>query len=163
MRRLRLQELAPAESAVALARELVLLGAESAIAIPADSIVDARAGFPGLDGKWAALAARLAACSDPLLTRLRAELGLSAHAAWRVALCTAAERHPDAAAALSILAEDERVLLPTPATFAGLAVASLDSDYDAALAEAMPGAPAERMGLIERADSLPCKPWSQQP
>ena len=52
--------------------------------------------------------------ADPARVRLCDELGLDAHAYWLVMLCAAVELHPEAAAAVSLLAEDPRAQLPTP-------------------------------------------------
>jgi hypothetical protein len=65
---------------------------------------------------------------------------------WVEAAAAAAELHADAAAAFSILAENERVALPVPASVARIAVVGLGLDYDEMLAAALaPSVPIERV------------------
>lgn len=82
---------------------------------------------------------------------------------WLFAALAVVERYPDAAAAFSILAEDERLLLPTPVTFAQIAVAGLGVDYDDALALALDASVGHRMWLVERVELAgSARPLAQQ-
>ncbi|NRD44915.1 ATP-binding protein [Corallococcus exiguus] len=100
---------------------------------------------------------------DPMTARLRGRLGLSEEGTWLVVLAAAVEAHPECAAAASILAEDERVQLVTPAAFARLLVSAQGASFERALAEAIEGGAAERMGLVERIDAAVQKPLAQVP
>jgi hypothetical protein len=59
------------------------------------------------------------------------------------------ELHPEAAAAVSLLGEDPRALLPTPTVVARLLRGVLDVPYPDALAAAIGGGGAGRLGLVE--------------
>ncbi|NOK36374.1 AAA family ATPase [Corallococcus exercitus] len=100
---------------------------------------------------------------DPMVARLRGRLGLSEEGTWLVVLAAAVEAHPECAAAMSILAEDERVHLVTPAAFARLLVSAQGVPFERALSEAIAGGPAERMGLLERIEVAVQKPLAQVP
>ncbi|WP_437733109.1 ATP-binding protein [Sorangium sp. So ce1335] len=156
----------PPLSALALARELALLGAEAAVVGREASPLDATAGFAHAPERFRDIGARMRAClsqQDPMTARLRGRLGLSEAGTWLVVLAAAVEAYPECAAAASILAEDERVLLVTPAAFAKLLVSAQGVPFERALAEAIAGGPAERMGLVERLDTAAQKPLSQVP
>jgi hypothetical protein len=155
-----------APAAVELARRLALLGAEAAVAERRRDDLVAGAPFRDHAARFRILGAELAAWAesgDPMRVRLRDRLGLSEAGTWLVALCAAAERHPEAAAALSILADDERVALVTPAAFARLAATALAIPFERALEEAVVGGPAERLGLVERVEGAGPRPWAAQP
>jgi SpoVK/Ycf46/Vps4 family AAA+-type ATPase len=147
-----------------LMRDAALLGAECAVAVPADQV-------PGADDGWAAqpqaraeLLERLRAheqSDDPARTRLCEELGLDANAYWLVMLCAAVEMYPEAAAAVSLLAEDVRVQLPTPTVVARLLRGISEVPFDQALATALDGGAARRLGLIEVLEPMPGLPHSQ--
>ena len=109
---------------IAWMRKAALLAAECSLRLPPDAAIAPREGWDEAAEAWDALARRAAA------------IGLGP-AAWVEAAAAAAELHPDCAAAFSILAENERVALPTPASLARIAVAGLGLDYDAALAAAL--------------------------
>ncbi|WP_217277605.1 ATP-binding protein [Corallococcus exiguus] len=156
----------PPVSALALARELVLLGAEAAVRERETSTFDAAAGFAHAPERFRELGDRMRACllrQDPMTARLRGRLGLSEEGTWLVVLAAAVEAHPECAAAASILAEDERVQLVTPAAFARLLVSAQGASFERALAEAIEGGAAERMGLVERIDAAVQKPLAQVP
>lgn len=89
-----------------------------------ESDIDPRDGWPAYAADWRDLAARAA------------DMSLSP-ASWAKAAAIAAERFPDAAAAFSILADNPALHLPTPASFARIAVAGLGMDYDTALGAAL--------------------------
>jgi hypothetical protein len=126
---------APTGSPADWMREASLLAAELTLRMPPDAPIRPRAGWPGSEEAWASLARRAQALT----------LGTE-H--WVEAAATAAELHPEAAAAFSILSENERLMLPTPASFARIAVAGLGLDYEAALFAALaPGAAIERVEL----------------
>lgn len=118
-------------------RQAALLAAECLVRLPADTLIDPRGPHPADVSRWATLATQApeAALAD-----------------WLLAALAAAERHPDAAAAFSILAEDERLMLPTPASFARIAASGLGADYDSALALALADTALAAEGLIERVD-----------
>lgn len=153
-------------SGLLLARELALLGAECTARAPRDEIIDAHEGYSLGADRWAALGARMRAHVEAEGARDARLLGpcrLSPLSYWLVSLCAAVELHPDAAAAVSLVAEDERVSLVTPVVFARLARAALGAPFPEALGAAAPGCEAERLGLVERADPAPSRPLSQQP
>jgi hypothetical protein len=153
-------------SALALARELALLGAEAAVLEREAQTFDAAAGFTHARERFREIGARMRAClsqQDPMTARLRGRLGLSEEGTWLVVLAAAVEAHPECAAAASILAEDERVHLVTPAAFARLLVSAQGVPFERALAEAIAGGPAERMGLLERVEAAAQKPLAQVP
>ncbi|MFO0589355.1 MAG: ATP-binding protein [Polyangiaceae bacterium] len=157
---------AASPSALALARELALLGAEAAVVEREGSTFDAAAGFTHALERFRDLGRRMRGCladGDPMITRLRGRLGLSEEATWLVVLAAAVEAHPECAAAASILAEDERVQLLTPAAFAKLLVTAQAVPFERALAEAISGGAAERMGLVERVEIASQKPLAQVP
>ena len=146
--------------AVGLARELALLGASCMLQLPADEIAEPERGFPGAEPRWRALGDRLhahlsaseetlAPADAALRARLCGELKLTPAEFWLVMLAIAAELHVDASAALSILAEDERVGLPTPSSAARLLVAALGERYDDALRAGLEHAGPRRLELLE--------------
>jgi hypothetical protein len=151
-----------------IARDWLLLGAESLLALPEDAVVSAHQGFPVHAERWAVLAQMVRAHtavpspSDALLQRLCGELGLSDRSYWVLMLAAAVELYPEAAAAASILAEDERLHLLTPVTYARLVHAALDVGFEDALCEALPSGPARRLGLIEALEVIPGRPGTQQ-
>jgi hypothetical protein len=132
---------APPEDAADWMREAALLAAELMLQTPPDAPLSPRAGWSWQAGAWA-----------PLLRRAQARALLPGQ--WVEAAAAAAERHPDAAAAFSLLAENDRQMLPTPAAFARIAVAGLGLPYDVALAAAL--APSPRLERVELSgQSLP--------
>jgi hypothetical protein len=152
-------------TALELARDLALLGAESALATPEDEVVRGERGWTVHGDRWGALGGQLRAHErrpDRLRQRLCDELGLGPCGYWLVALCAAAEVYPEAAAALSIVAEDERVHLVTPLAFARLMKASLDVPLAEALAEALAGGPASRLGLLDVLEPVAGRPLTQR-
>jgi hypothetical protein len=116
-------------------RDAALLAAALSVQTPPDAPVAPLEGWPGASEAWTALT-------------LRARALALTPAAWAEAAAAAAEIEPEAAAAFSILAESERVMLPTPAVFARLAVSGLGLDYDAALAAALAPSP-----LLQRVET----------
>lgn len=146
-----------------LARDWLLLGAESLLASPKDELPDVHAGFPVKRAEWAQLGEQLRAHvaaidGDPSQLRLRSELGLGERSYWLVMLVAATELYPEAAAAASLLAEDERLHLLTPLTSARLLRAGLDIDFDEALREALPTGTVRRLGLLDVLEVLPGRP-----
>jgi len=146
---------------IELGRQLALLGAEFAVAPP-----DAESGAQqNAAERWKALGQRMRAhlaSGDPAIRRLRDELGLSEVAYWLTMLCAAVEFYPDAAAAISLLAEDERLHLVTPLCFARLMFQALGVPFAVGLAEAVRGGPVEQLGIVEP-EPTPGRPLSQQP
>lgn len=151
-------------SGLELARDLALLGAECTALARDDEVIDAHEGYAHHADRWGSLGERmrahLAAEGSP---RLVGALGLSELSYWLVQLCAAVEVYPESAAAVSIVAEDERLSVVTPVVFARLARAALGVPFVDALREAAPGGRAERLGLVERAEPAPNRPLSQQP
>ena len=104
---------------IQLARQLALLGAHSVVATPTDEIVQADQGWTVHVDRWQDLGQRLLqhgaaaddAEPDELRDRLHARPGLTGEDYWLLMLCGAVELYPDAAAAVSLVAEDERVHL----------------------------------------------------
>src|SRR5690242_4810396 len=104
---------------IELGRQLALLGAEFAVAPPDAEQTSAQLGAE----RWRMLGDRMRAhlaSGDSAVRRLRDELGLSETSYWLTMLCAGVEFYPDAAAAISLLAEDERLHLVTPLIFARL-------------------------------------------
>jgi ATPase family associated with various cellular activities (AAA) len=138
---------------LALARDLAVLAAEASVALPPDQVPDAQRGLDEggpLAERWAHLreaVARHEEADRGVWAGFRALCG-SRIAAWLATSCAACELHPEAAAAYSILAEDERLHLVTAAAFARVARTALGVDYAEALVEAATGA-AMRLGIIE--------------
>jgi len=148
-----------------LARDLLLLGAESAAQTPAERVLGADDPWPVLAERWEELRARMArleTMADPQRGRLCGELGLGKEGFWLVLLCIAVELYPESAAAASLLAEDERVHLLTPVVFARLLRQARGVPFGEALAEAVDGTP-RRLGLLERSEAVPGRPLTQQP
>lgn len=151
---------------LSLARELALLGAACAVAEGDEDATDVTKGFAHGRERWRELGARMAAyaeAGDADWARLTQRIGLEPIDAWLQLLATAGEVYPEVGAALSILAEDERIQLVTPATFARLMVSSLETPYVVALSAAMPGNLLERLGVVERVELGAARPLSAQP
>jgi ATPase family associated with various cellular activities (AAA) len=147
-----------------LMRDAALLAAECAVAVPVDQVPAADDGWTANPEARAALRARLLeheASPDSARVRLCDELGLDANAYWLVMLCAAVEMHPEAAAAVSLLAEDARVQLPTPTVVARLLRGILEVPFSAGLAAALDGGAARRVGLVEVVEPAPGLPHSQ--
>ena len=147
-----------------LMRDAALLGAECHVAEPHDQVAAADEGWAGRPHARAALLQRLRAheqSRDPARVRLCEELGLDANGYWLVMLCAAVELHPEAAAAVSLLAEDARVQLPTPTVVARLLRGILEVPFAEALSVALDGGAATRLGLVEVLEPVPGLPHSQ--
>ncbi len=137
----------PHEARVDWMYDAALFAAECLVRLPPDAPLDPRAPYEPNRAAWASRAA-----SAP-------EGDVSD---WVMAAIAAAERHSGAAAAFSILAEDERLMLPTPASFARIAAAGLGLDYDAALAAALGGSPLHEADLIDMVEPAgTARPLSQ--
>jgi hypothetical protein len=147
-----------------LMRDAALLGAECLVAVPADQVPAADDGWTAQPQARAALQQRLREherLDDPARARLCNELGLDSNAYWLVMLCAAVELYPEAAAAVSLLAEDARVQLPTPTVVARLLRGILETPFGEALAGALDGGAARRLGLVEVHEPVPGLPHSQ--
>jgi hypothetical protein len=147
-----------------LMRDAALLGAECLVAVPADHVPAPDEGWMAQPEARAALLERLhehEQSADPARVRLCDELGLDTNTYWLVMLCAAVEMYPEAAAAVSLLAEDARVQLPTPTVVARLLRGILEVPFAEALAAALDGGAARRMGLVEVLEPLPGLPHSQ--
>jgi ATPase family associated with various cellular activities (AAA) len=147
-----------------LMRDAALLGAECHVAEPADQVANAEDGWSGQAYARATLAQQLRAheqSRDPARIRLCEELGLDTNGYWLVMLCAAVELHPEAAAAVSLLAEDARVQVPTPTVVARLLRGILDVPFVEALSSALDGGAAARLGLVEVLEPVPGLPHSQ--
>jgi hypothetical protein len=148
-----------------LMRDAALLGAECLVAAPADQVPAADEGWTAQPQARMTLLERLRAhlrSDDPCRVRLCDQLGLDTNAYWLVMLCAAVELHPEAAAAVSLLAEDARLQLPTPTVVARLLRGILQIPFAEALASALDGGAARRMGLVEVLEPVPGLPHSQQ-
>ncbi len=144
-----------------LMRDAALLAAECHVAAPADRVPAADEGWSAQPEARAELLERLLAherSGDPARARLGDELGLDERAYWVVMLCAAVELHPEAAAAVSLLAEDPRALLPTPTVVARLLRGIREIPYADALAGALGGGAARRLGLVEVVEPAPGLP-----
>lgn len=144
-----------------LMRDAALLGAACHVATPADRVPAADDGWEAQPQARAALLERLRAheeTDDPARVRLCDELGLDVAAYWLVMLCTAVEAHPEAAAAVSLLTEDPRLQLPTPTVVARLLRGIREVPFGAALAAALDGGAARRLGLVEVLEPMPGLP-----
>ncbi|OJH34508.1 hypothetical protein BON30_42620 [Cystobacter ferrugineus] len=143
---------------------MALLGAECTALVREDVVIDAHQGYPDQREAWDSLGERMRAhVAGEGASRLLGVVGLPEASYWLVQLCTAVEVYPEAAAAVSIIAEDERLSLVTPVVFARLLRAALGIPFAQALREAIPGGTAERLGLVERAEPAANRPLSQQP
>jgi hypothetical protein len=152
-------------TAIDVARDLALLAAECALAIPADRVPDAHVSLVD-DGpaaaRWSEAIAKVRSIesgADLAWTELHAATG-SRIAAWLATSCLACEVHPTAAAAFSLLAEDDRVHLVTAAAFARIATCALGTSYVDALHEATTGA-ALRLGIVEIIEPQRTRPSAQ--
>jgi hypothetical protein len=106
---------------IGLAREMALLGAASMAATPANVVLAGDEGWPAKWSEWAALGEQLRAheaARPAARTALIEALRFGREDYWLLCLLIAAECRADTAAALSIIAEDERIYLPTPLGFA---------------------------------------------
>lgn len=150
---------------VAIARSMALLGARSALATPAEIVVSADAPWPVETEAWAAMRDAVQA-HDALGPAARPaglhRLQLTATEYWLLCLIAAAEMHADAAAALSIVAEDDRMFLPTPLAFARLMQAGAGAAFADALTAALDGGRLAALGLIETVEAAPGRPLSQR-
>lgn len=147
-----------------LMRDAALLGAECLVAVPADEVPAADDGWSARPQARAALLERLrehARSDDAARLRLCDELGLDENAYWLVMLCVAVEMYPEAAAAVSLLTEDARAQLPTPTVVARLLRGIFEVPFAEALASALDGGAARRLGLVEVIEPAPGLPHSQ--
>ena len=145
-------------------RDAALLGARCVVAVPADQVPGPDEGWTAQPEARASLLQRLHAheqSGDVARLRLCDELGLDTHTYWLVMLCAAVEMYPEAAAAVSLLAEDARVQLPTPTVVARLLRGILDVPFGEALSAALDGGAARRMGLVEVLEPTSGLPHSQ--
>ena len=132
-------------------RRAALTAAALVVRAPDDAPLSPRTGWRG-DEAWGELAT-IAASQD-----------LASLDDWLLAAAAAAELHAEAAAAFSILAEDEQISLVTPASFARIAVAGLGANYDAALACALGANRFAAASLIETLEPPGrIRPLSQRP
>jgi hypothetical protein len=152
-------------TAAALMRDAAVLGADCAASTPADQVPNAEQGWTVHPERRAFLVERLRRqenAPDPMLRRLRDDLGLDRPSAWLAVLCSSVEIYPEAAAAVSIIGEDHRVQLVTPTVFARLACAFLDLPFVEALVVAIDGGASRRAGLIEVLEPFPGLPHTHQ-
>jgi SpoVK/Ycf46/Vps4 family AAA+-type ATPase len=135
-----------------IARDLALAGAAAAVLERQSDAFEPTRPFPDAGGDFAALGSRMRAwfaSESPTIERLVRRLGLREAGVWTVLLCAASERFPEVAAAFSILAEDERLHLPTPVAVARLVSTAMGVAYETVLQEAIPGSDVERLRLCE--------------
>jgi hypothetical protein len=146
-----------------LMRDAALLGAACVVSAPSDQGPDPVAALSTRVHDWAVLRARLdahEASDDPARVRLCEELGLDRTAYCLVMLSCAVELHPEAAAAVSLLTEDPRAMLPTPTVVALLLAGMTGVEFGAALAAAVDGGAAGRLGIVEVVEAVPGLPHS---
>lgn len=139
-----------------LARRLTLAGASAAVRERKGDATEPSRPFADPNGEMGALGRQMREIlksDEPSVARLVGRLGLSEPAYWTVLLCAAAERYPEVAAAFSILAEDERVHLPTAHAVARLVSTALDIPYEVTLLEASAGSNLETLRLCETVGS----------
>ena len=154
------------DSGIALMRDAALLAAACHLAEPHDQVPSTEAGWRAQPEARAELDRRLEQHElgdDPVRRRLMDGLGLSVPAYWLVMLSAAVELHPEVAAAVSLLTEDERQLLPTPTVLARMLHGIRGTPYDAALAAALGGGQAGVAGLVEVPEQATLAPLSHQP
>ncbi len=138
----------PHDARVDWMHDAVIFAAECLVRLPPDAPLDPRVPYQLDRDAWAK---RTASAPEGDVSD------------WLMAALMTAEQHPDAAAAFSILAEDERLTLPTPASFARIAAAGLGQDYGTALAVALGDSPLHDAGLITRVEPAgTARPLSQQ-
>ncbi|HEV7876485.1 MAG TPA: ATP-binding protein [Bradyrhizobium sp.] len=147
------------EQALAIARDLAHLGARSALATPAATVVSGEDGWPAETDAWAALGRAMSECEARWPDDAGDAVALEQ---WLIVLAAAAELYPDAAAALSIVAEDERLSLLTPVTFARLMRAAGRATFRAALACAFEGGVPGRYGLIDVVETVSGRPTTHR-
>ncbi len=139
-----------------LARRLALAGASAAVLERKGDATEASRPFADPKGEMSALGEQMRSAlksDEPGVARLAGRLGLSEAGYWTVLLCAATERYPEVAAAFSILAEDERVHLPTAHAVARLVSTALDIPYEVTLLEASAGSNLETLRLCETVGS----------
>jgi hypothetical protein len=147
-----------------LMRDAALLGAACVVGAPADRVLRADDDWPVDEAIRSALTERLREhelSNDALRIRLCDGLGLDHVAYWLVMLCAAVEVHPEAAAAVSLIAEDPRLSVPTPAVVARLLRGTLDVPFADGLGLAIDGGAARRAGLVEVLEPIPGLPRTQ--
>ncbi len=152
-------------TAVALMRDVAILAAECAAAVPGDQVPNAEQGwtvFPERRDFMVERLRRLESAPDPMLRRLRDDLGPDRPSRWLAVLCAAVEIYPEAAAAVSIIGEDPRMQLVTPTVFARIACVFIDLPFVEALLAAVDGGEARRAGLIEVLEPFPGLPHTHQ-
>ncbi|MBL8741654.1 MAG: ATP-binding protein [Myxococcales bacterium] len=139
-----------------LARSLALAGASAAVRERKSDSIEPSRPFADPEGEMSGLGVQMREAlksGEPGVARLIGRLGLSEAGYWTVLLCAATERYPEVAAAFSILAEDERVHLPTAHAVARLVSTALDLPYEVALLEASAGSNLETLRLCETVGS----------
>lgn len=150
---------------VEIARDLILLGAESSLATPDEEVVWASDGWHVYADRWRALGERMRrqqVGADPLRLALMDDLALAPGEYWAFLLCAAVEVYPEAAAAASILAEDDRLSRITPTVAARLLRAALDMPYEEALLAVLEGGRAATLGLLDVTEPIPGRPVTQR-
>ncbi len=151
-------------SSLELARQALVTAARCALAVPPEEVAVADRPWPDPDALWPMLAAQMDQVSqgphrvDPLLGRLRGDLGLDVLESWLISCCLATEMFPDAAAAASLLAEEDRISLVTPVAFGRIMQQALGIPYAEGLCCALEGGRAKNLGLIDVLDVLPGAP-----
>lgn len=151
-----------------LARDWLVLGAESQLAASKDELIDVHTGFTTNSERWSALTEKLRSHTvltrddDPICQRLHHTHGLSSPDYWLLMMSAATELYPEAAAAASVLAEDERIQLITPVVSARLLRAGLELEFEEALRGSLPNGPLRRLGLLEAMDVIPGRPTTHQ-
>ena len=150
-----------------LARELVILGAETLVTAPRDQLAFVEGQEPcAYAERWRSMGEQMRALQgqlDPLRDSLATDYGLGSLDCWLVALALAAERYRDVAAGLSILSEDPHMQLPSPILFAQLMHFSLQIPFAESLQVALNGGAAHAIGLVEVLDNGSGRPSTHGP
>lgn len=142
---------------IQIARQVALLGAESILKTSPEVVVAAHEGWTVEAERWQHLGTRMRshdAENPPARAQIVEKLGLKSLDYWLLCFVLAAEFYPDAAAALSIVAEDERLYLPTPLSFAQLIQTALGDHFMAALQAAIEGGRLGELGLVVPVEPL---------
>lgn len=150
---------------IQIARQIALLGAESIVKTAPDVVVMAENGWPVEADRWQVLGERMRSHEQenpPARAAVIEKLGLRSLDYWLLCFILAAEFYPDAAAALSIVAEDERLYLPTPLSFAQLMQAALGNQFIAALQSAIEGGRLGELGLVVPVEPMQGRPVSHK-
>jgi hypothetical protein len=140
---------------VSLMRDAVVLAAEAFAAGPRDGAIGAN--DPTLADRRQHLIHQMGVAPPFEAWRL------DSLESWLVQLAIAAELHPEAGAAISLIAEEPRCELPSPRLFAWLMQWLLDAPYTSSLAMALDGGRPASIGLLQATEPAAGEPKLRQP